>query len=81
MGALACCGPESIAIELRKIVSSAGMAVFKLSVDDSSILLSVDVVPGNTLSRKAHYVPYAPGRLEGAFSDMCQWLRKVKGVQ
>ena len=75
----ACLGPTAVDTELRKSVEDVGGSVFKLVIDDSSILLSFDVEPGNTLSRKANYVPYATGCLSGAFDDMRAWVRRIAG--
>lgn len=81
MTVYSCLGPTAIENELRKCVAKLGGVVFKLEIDDSSILLSFEVVPGDTLSRKAHYVPYAPGCLAGAFDDMRNWVSRIVGRQ
>jgi len=77
----ACLGPVAVEAELRKSVDDGGGSVFKLVIDDSSILLSFEVEPGDTMSRKANYVPYAPGCLVGAFDDMRAWVRRIAGQQ
>lgn len=74
-----CLGPTAVDAELRKSVEDVGGSVFKLVIDDSSILLSFEVEPGDTMSRKANYVPYAPGCLVGAFDDMRAWVRRIAG--
>lgn len=76
-----CLGPTAVEAELRKCVEDVGWSVFKLVIDDSSMLLSIELAPGDTMSRKAHYVPYAPGCLVGAFDDMRAWVRRVAGRQ
>lgn len=76
-----CLGPTAVEAELRKSVEDVGWSVFKLVIDDSSILLSMEFVPGDTMSRKAHYVPYAPGCLAGAFDDMRAWVKRIAGRQ
>lgn len=79
--AYSCLRPTAVEAELRKSVEDVGWTVFKLVIDDSSILLSMEFVPGDTMSRKAHYVPYAPGCLTGAFDDMRAWVKRIAGRQ
>lgn len=81
MGAVDCLGPTAIEIEIREVVRRVGASVFKLEVTEESILLSIDLVPGVTLSRKAHYVSCSPavrGRLSDMFIAIRDWvLRKA----
>ena len=70
-------GPTAVEAELRKYVSAVGGEVFKLVIDDASVLLSFDVVPGDAGSRKCNYVPYAAGRLAGALVDLREWIVRI----
>ena len=72
-----CSVRRAIEAEIRKSVEASGGRVFKLDIDEVSILLSVDIVAGDALSRKATYVPYSAGLLAGAFEDVRSWLRTV----
>jgi len=66
---------------IRRAVAVAGFEVFKLEVDDTSILLSMDLVPGDKESRKANYVPCGDGRLVSAVNDIRIWVDRVaRGV-
>lgn len=70
-------GPTAVEAELRKCVAAVGGEVFKLVIDDASVLLSFDVIPGEALSRKCNYVPYAQGRLSGALVDLRGWIERI----
>jgi len=63
---------------IRRAVAVAGLEVFKLVIDDNSILLSIDINPGEKETRKANYVPYGDGRLLSAMNDVRNWVEKVK---
>jgi len=69
--------PTAVEAELRQSVKAVGGEVFKLAIDDVSVLLSFDVIPGNASSRKCNYVPYAPGRIAGAFVDLREWIVRI----
>lgn len=79
--AYGCLGPTAVEAELKKSVEDAGGSVFKLVIDDTSILLSFELEPGNSMSRKANYVPFAPGCIAGAFDDMRAWINRVAGMR
>lgn len=70
-------GPTAVEAELRKCVAEVGGEIFKLVVDDVSVLLSFDVIPGKASSRRCNYVPYAPGRIAGAFVDLREWIVRI----
>lgn len=70
-------GPTAVEAELRQSVKAVGGEVFKLVIDDVSVLLSFDVIPGDASSRKCNYVPYAPGRLGGTLVDLRAWIGRV----
>lgn len=70
-------GPTIAERELRKVVDEVGASAFKIVVDDVSILVSVDVVPGDANSRKATYRPYQAGFIAAALDDVCAWLRRI----
>jgi hypothetical protein len=70
-------GPTAVEAELRKCVTAVGGEIFKLVIDDVSVLLSFDVIPGKAATRKCNYVPYAPGRLSGAFVDLREWIVRI----
>jgi hypothetical protein len=72
-----CIGPSGVTAELLKLSKELGVSVFKLEVDESCIFMSVDVVPGNAISRHATYRPYVSGQLSAAFVDVSDWLRRV----
>ena len=74
-----CLGPVAVEAELRRCVEDTGSAVFSLQVDDSSILLSMELVPGDSMSRHAHYVPYAPGCIARAVEDTREWIKRIVG--
>jgi hypothetical protein len=66
---------------IRSAVADASMSVFKLDVDENSVLLSVDVPAGDKSVRKATYVPFAEGRLVSAVTDTKEWIDRVrKGI-
>ncbi len=70
-------GPTGAEAEIRTLANELGVSVFKLVVDDSSILVSVDVVPNDTMSRKATYMPYPFGHVAAALGDVSMWMRRI----
>mgnify|MGYP000066255350 CR=1 FL=1 len=79
MNAIACLGPVAIEIELREVVRRAGGEVFMLEIDETSILVSMNLVLGDAMSRHAHYVRDPLGRRSELFIAMRDWiLRKAK---
>jgi len=70
-------GPTAAEREIRQLAGEIGVSVFKLVVDDVSILVSVDVVPGDANSRKATYRPYQSGLISAALDDVSAWMRRI----
>lgn len=68
---------KSVEQELRNLADEVGASVFKIVVDDVSILTSVDVVPGDTKTRKATYRPYQAGSISAALDDVSAWMRRI----
>ncbi len=63
---------------IRRDVAVAGLEVFKLVIDHNSILLSIDINPGEKETRKSTYAPYGDGRLLSAMNEVRNWVEKVK---
>ena len=70
-------GPTIAERELRRLAGEVGVSVFKLVVDDVSILASVDVIPGDANSRKATYRPYQTGLILAALDDVSAWMQRI----
>lgn len=63
-------------LEIKLAVGNAGAEIFKLVVDDTSILLSVDIGPDPAV-RKATYAAFSPGLNHVGVNDVVSWVKRM----
>lgn len=63
-------------LEIKLAVGNVGAGIAKLIVDDTSILLSIDIGSEPPV-RKANYVQFSPGLNHVGVNDMVSWVKRL----
>lgn len=63
-------------LSIKLAVSGAGAEIFKLAVDDTSILLSIDIGAEDPV-RKATYAAFSSGLIHVGVKDVISWVKRM----
>ena len=63
-------------LAIKIAVSGAGAEIFKLVVDDTSILLSIDIKAEPPV-RKATYAAFSPALMHSGVKDVLSWVDRI----
>lgn len=63
-------------LAIKLAVSGAGAEIFKLAVDETSILLSIDIGKEPKV-RKATYAAFSSGLIHAGVKDVVSWVKRM----